>query len=116
MRLITYRVDGSTKLGAWIEGGLLIVDLAAAARAEKVNLAPFNSMQALIEAGPTYWDIAKSLVSGAAGSSSTLKTEDVVLRSPLPRPPHIRDCISFEPHLRNPTPSAITLMSQGAPT
>src|SRR5882757_2579032 len=115
MRLITYTVDGSTKLGAWIEGDLLIADLAAAALAEKVDLVPFSSMQALIEAGPIYWDIAKSLVSRAAGSSSTLKTEDVVLRSPLPRPPHIRDCISFEQHLRNATQSSITLMCQAAP-
>jgi 2-keto-4-pentenoate hydratase/2-oxohepta-3-ene-1,7-dioic acid hydratase in catechol pathway len=94
MKLVTFRGDdGADRLGAWIEDGTAIVDLQAA-RAEPA----FASMLALIEAGDDALDAAKAIVA-APPAGSVIDRAAVTLRTPLPAPPQIRDCLCFEEHL-----------------
>jgi 2-keto-4-pentenoate hydratase/2-oxohepta-3-ene-1,7-dioic acid hydratase in catechol pathway len=110
MRLISYETDGQTKLGSWIDGDTRIVDLASAEEA----YAAFSSMQALIEAGPPAWARARELTADPP-VAAIIPTAAVTLRAPLPRPIHIRDCLSFEQHLINATKATVELICSNAP-
>jgi 2-keto-4-pentenoate hydratase/2-oxohepta-3-ene-1,7-dioic acid hydratase in catechol pathway len=95
MRLVTYSAaDGADRLGALIEGDTAIVDL------HKAKADPaFASMLALIEAGDDALHGARAIVATAPGAA-VIDAASVTLRTPLPRPPQIRDCLCFEEHLK----------------
>ena len=95
MRLVTFRgADGADRLGALIENDTAIVDLFRA-RAEPA----FASMLALIEAGDDALEGARRIVSDPP-AGAVIEATSVALRTPLPRPPQIRDCLCFEEHLK----------------
>lgn len=95
MRLVTFAGDdGTNRLGALIENDTAVVDLYAA-RA----VPAFASMLALMEAGDDALDAARAVVADPP-PASIHPTESVALRTPLPAPPQIRDCLCFEEHLK----------------
>ena len=95
MRLVTFRgADGADRLGALIENDTAIVDLFRA-RSEPA----FASMLALIEGGDGALEGARRIVAGPP-AAAVIEAASVTLRTPLPRPPQIRDCLCFEEHLK----------------
>ena len=99
MRLVTYLRHGEVRVGAWINGDAQVVDLKSAA--EKVDgtaLLAFQSMQSLIEAGPRFWQRARTII-GSPPSDAVLATTECTLLAPLPMPVQIRDCLCFPHHL-----------------
>lgn len=63
------------------------------------------TMLDLIEAGDEALDAAREVLSeaehGHRGAWASIASGSVVLRTPLPQPPQIRDCLMFEDHLVN---------------
>lgn len=100
MRLVTFsRAGGPPRLGALLPrdpGQLLDLQQADGARAAASSGA-FASMQALIEAGPRAWDLAR-VVLEAAPDEGVIAAADVGLLAPLPRPVRMRDFSVFESH------------------
>lgn len=95
MRLVTFTRDGGPeRLGALIENDDAVVDLYAA-----TAVPAFASMLALIEAGDDALDAARTVVANPP-PVTVHPTERVALRTPLPAPPQIRDCLCFEEHLK----------------
>jgi 2-keto-4-pentenoate hydratase/2-oxohepta-3-ene-1,7-dioic acid hydratase in catechol pathway len=95
MRLVTFRgADGADRLGALIESDAAVVDLFHA-RAEPA----FASMLALIEDGDDALEGARRIVADPP-AGAVIEAASVTLRTPLPRPPQIRDCLCFEEHLK----------------
>lgn len=86
MKLVTYTRGGEPRVGALNASEDGIVDL------------PFDSMQALIEAGPTGLDRARD---AAAKASSFVPMQDATLLAPVPVPVQMRDFVAFEQHLLN---------------
>jgi 2-keto-4-pentenoate hydratase/2-oxohepta-3-ene-1,7-dioic acid hydratase in catechol pathway len=100
MRLITYEHQGQQALGAWIDKDQRIVDLArAAAVAGSPAPAAFQSMQALIDAGPQAWAVARQLVAQPHAGAVHATLECKIL-APLPRPIQLRDCLCFPGHVQ----------------
>lgn len=101
MRLITYRDGpGPARVGAWIEGDALVLDLAEALRRRgRPEAAACASMQALIEAGEGAWDAAREAVAAPA-EQDCVPTARVQLLAPVPVPVQMRDALAFELHLR----------------
>ncbi len=97
MRLVTFVASGQQRIGALADGNARIVDfLAASSNAG----AAFNSMLALIEAGPAALVRAREIAAEAQRSGrGMVETESVKLLSPLPTPPQMRDFLCFEKHL-----------------
>ena len=95
MRLVTFRgADGADRLGALVENDTAIVDLFRA-RAEPA----FASMLALIEGDDDALAGARKIVADPP-AGAVIEAASVTLRTPLPRPPQIRDCLCFEEHLK----------------
>ncbi len=94
MRLVTFRHDDEVdRLGALIEDDQCIVNLTST-RDEPA----FSSMQDLIDAGPDALDALRSVVRNPP-AGSVIERDAATLRTPLPEPPQIRDCLCFEAHL-----------------
>ncbi len=97
MRLVTFVAFGQQRIGALADGDARIVDFLATR--ENAGAA-FNSMQALIEAGPAALDRAREIAAEAQRSRrGMVETKSVKLLSPLPAPPQLRDFLCFEKHL-----------------
>lgn len=112
MRLYTYGVDDE-RVGAEIDGAQL-VDLARAASLHGAADPAFSSMQALIEAGPTALDSARSLIANPPAEAVT-PIAGLKIRAPLPRPRKIRGFSVFERHLVQATEGAARTMASGEP-
>ncbi len=100
MRLITFKHQNKEKLGAWINNDQQIVDLLLAASFSKIeNPMIFESMQNLIDAGPTGLTIAQELVISPM-EFCLVSTQEVLILAPLV-PVQLRDFLCFEQHLIN---------------
>lgn len=99
MRLITFRHDDRTAIGAWIDDDRRIVDLARAACIAGRPADAFASMHDLIESGDAGLALARTLVH-APPAEAVLATDAVRLLAPVPRPIQMRDALAFEQHLR----------------
>ncbi|MDD9936140.1 MAG: fumarylacetoacetate hydrolase family protein [Myxococcales bacterium] len=112
MRLVTFREGRSrtARLGALVEDDQLL-DLTAAGDAPA-----FASMLALIEAGPEAWARARALTATAQRDHRLPRDENPLL-APLPRPPQMRDAMSFHLHIRQSNLGAAKLraMASGEP-
>jgi 2-keto-4-pentenoate hydratase/2-oxohepta-3-ene-1,7-dioic acid hydratase in catechol pathway len=105
MKLLTFEHQDSEYLGALIDRE--VINLSASAPREIA----FSSMQNFIEAGQPALDRAyEILASGKAEKAS----DQINWLAPLPLPAQIRDCLSFEEHLKNAFESAIKLSAMGA--
>jgi 2-keto-4-pentenoate hydratase/2-oxohepta-3-ene-1,7-dioic acid hydratase in catechol pathway len=105
MKLLTFELQGSQHLGALTDAG--VVNLSAAVPDESA----FSSMQDFIEAGQPALDRAYAVL---ASSPATLASDQIKWLAPLPVPAQIRDCLSFEQHLKNAFNSAVKVSAMGA--
>jgi len=96
MKLVTFRSAQGDKLGAL--AGDMVVDLRRSAQIAGMSLLSFDSMQALIDAGPVAWDDARTLIASADGDAVQPLAE-TRLCAPLPRPIRLRDCSLFLEHM-----------------
>ena len=94
MKLATFRYGNDTdRVGALTSTGDSLVDLTAAAG--------LTSVQALIEAGETGLDLARSAVEAPnAQAKISCPSTEAILRAPIPVPPQIRDFSVFPLHIR----------------
>ena len=105
MKLLTFEHQDSQYLGALIDRE--VINLSASAPREIA----FSSMQNFIEAGQPALDRAyEILASGKAEKAS----DQINWLAPLPLPAQIRDCLSFEEHLKNAFESAVKVSAMGA--
>ena len=101
MKLATYRLDGSNRVGAVDSENSRVFDLAAAAGLAGASAAPFASMQALIDADDAGLDLARGLIAKHAVEPKLWADIDVVeLLAPLPEPRQMRDGMSYATHIR----------------
>ncbi|MBR1220316.1 fumarylacetoacetate hydrolase family protein [Bradyrhizobium sp. U87765 SZCCT0131] len=100
MKLATYRVGGTDRVGLVHDHDSRLFDLAAAAtRAGKPDPA-FQSMLALIDAGPAALDTAQALLSRHGGDDDlSLPVAGAELLAPVPEPRQMRDGMSFPLHI-----------------
>lgn len=110
MKLATFAIDRVDRLGALLPDGRMI-DLAETARRHGADAQPFASMQALIEAGETGLDAARALLDDGSRTVA-VDLGAAKLRAPLPRPVQMRDCLSFEMHLKNAFESTMKLAAR----
>jgi 2-keto-4-pentenoate hydratase/2-oxohepta-3-ene-1,7-dioic acid hydratase in catechol pathway len=103
MKLLTFRRDGAEHLGALADDGHTVVPLAAASRARDGRPAPGSgSLPELLHAGPAAIDGAARLVEWARDAPEvTVDLAGVELLAPVPRPPALRDAMTFETHVIN---------------
>jgi|GEM_PF-5750712 len=104
MKFATYRDEaGAEKLGLMDATGGMLINLDAAARRLLGRHVPeMTSMLAFIEGGEEALALARTLFdSGAVLPEERVVLSATTLLAPLPLPPQIRDCMSFEQHLRD---------------
>ena len=97
MKLVTFCRDGSggeDRVGALIENDTAVVDLS-----RSPGGSAFSSMLALIHAGGEALEAAR-LASVDPPARSVIPAGSITLRTPVPEPPQIRDCLCFEEHLK----------------
>lgn len=101
MKLVTFtKKDGGERIGALIGGESQVLDLRAAGELSGAADNPaLASMLAFIEAGGPALDTARRLL-GNPPDEAVLESGDITLRTPVPKPPQIRDCLCFEAHLK----------------
>jgi len=102
MKLATFRYsDDRDRLGIVLSNDRKLLDIQAAHELETgaPNPALF-SLQAFIEGGERALELGREMAAEAPDTCIT-PIADVTLRTPLPKPPQIRDCLCFEEHLIN---------------
>jgi 2-keto-4-pentenoate hydratase/2-oxohepta-3-ene-1,7-dioic acid hydratase in catechol pathway len=101
MKLATFVSASGPRVGAVDTSKGTILDLAEAARVATGRSDPaFADMLALIDAGAAGLARAERLV-GEWPRAATCSLADTRLLAPLPEPRQMRDCLTFELHLRN---------------
>jgi len=100
MKLATYRLNGSDRIGLVHAGDSKLFDLAAAAeRAGKANPA-FASMLALIDAGDAALDAARTIFDARKGEDDlSIAVAGADILAPVPEPRQCRDGMSFPLHI-----------------
>jgi 2-keto-4-pentenoate hydratase/2-oxohepta-3-ene-1,7-dioic acid hydratase in catechol pathway len=106
VKLLTFRRDGAEHLGALAGDGRAVVPLAAASRARDGEpAAGTGSLLELLHAGPGALDNAAGLVAWATGPDAApeaaVPLAGLELLAPIPRPPSLRDAMTFEAHVVN---------------
>lgn len=104
MKLLTYEFESRQRLGVLVEGG--VIDLTAH------NDPAFRSMQDLVEGGEAALQRARAV---AAAVANPTPADSVRWLSPLPVPAQMRDCLSFETHLKNSFAASVRLATKDAP-
>ena len=101
MKLATFERGGHVGVGVVDTGGDQILDLGRASEVASGQRHPaFASMLALIDfAGPGLEAARK--IAAQWPSAASLALDSVRLLAPLPEPRQMRDCLTFELHLRN---------------
>lgn len=101
MKLATFILNGDERLGVVDTDHDKLLDAQSAhRRATGSGLSAFESMQALIDAGPDALDQLARLVD-AADDVDHHSLSSVAWAAPLPRPRQIRDFLLFEKHVVN---------------
>jgi 2-keto-4-pentenoate hydratase/2-oxohepta-3-ene-1,7-dioic acid hydratase in catechol pathway len=101
MKLATFNRGGHNAIGVVDTGRGQILDLGAASELTAGTPSPaFANMLALIDAAGPGLEHARRLAAQWP-SAAALPLDQVRLLSPLPEPRQMRDCLTFELHLRN---------------
>jgi 2-keto-4-pentenoate hydratase/2-oxohepta-3-ene-1,7-dioic acid hydratase in catechol pathway len=101
MKLATFSEGGRQAIGVVDTAKGHVLDLAEASRLVTRKADPaFASMLALIDAAGPGLDRARELVA-AWPATAAVPLSSVRLLSPVPEPRQMRDCLTFELHLRN---------------
>lgn len=108
MKLLTFQGPGQTPLlGALVDEGRKIAALQAANKVlERRERACFGDMLAFLRAGAEARAQAEEAIEIALTQrlpDTLLRSDEVRLLAPLPRPESIRDCMAFEDHIINAT-------------
>jgi 2-keto-4-pentenoate hydratase/2-oxohepta-3-ene-1,7-dioic acid hydratase in catechol pathway len=114
MKLVTFKYEGEDtagsqgvaqgiaqgdRVGILNEGGTQALDLKLSSNLTNSASDPaFESMLAMIEGGSPALDAARRVLDAPHDEAWT-DLGAVTLRSPIPQPPQIRDCLCFEEHL-----------------
>ena len=100
MKLVTFKEkDGKLQLGALIHDDRGVLNLQTAFKQEFGKASPhFHSMISIIEGGKKALELAENLIVQSSGQA-IYKLDDITLKTPIPQPPQIRDCLCFEKHL-----------------
>jgi len=88
MKLISFELEGKVKFGAYEDN--MIYDLHALDQKISDNMADF------LNAGESQIQLAKNAIND---NSPSISIEDVVLLSPVPSPPSVRDAYAFRQHV-----------------
>ena len=88
MKLISFELEGKVKFGAFEDN--MIYDLHALDQKISDNMADF------LNAGESQIQLAKNAIKD---NSPSISIEDVVLLSPVPSPPSVRDAYAFRQHV-----------------
>jgi 2-keto-4-pentenoate hydratase/2-oxohepta-3-ene-1,7-dioic acid hydratase in catechol pathway len=119
MKLVTFDTGaGNARLGAVVDDGARILDLAGAAELSGVNGDAFASMIDLVNSGEIGLRWATDLVSGVSGGrlDAALRAyEGTRLYAPLPRPEQLRDFLCFERHLKQARRQRLRLVAGKSP-
>lgn len=99
MKLATFTHADADRVGVLLDDETKLLDLAAAAMSSGVEAAPFATMLALIDAGPSGLEAARALRANPP-SAAVVSLSEVALRAPLPEPRQMRDCMAFEKHVK----------------
>jgi 2-keto-4-pentenoate hydratase/2-oxohepta-3-ene-1,7-dioic acid hydratase in catechol pathway len=100
MKLATFQLGGSERIGIVHSGDARLFDLAAASERDGARNSAFASMLALIDADDAGLDAARALFE-KRGKESDLSVDlaAVALLAPLPQPRQMRDGMSFATHI-----------------
>ena len=100
MKLVTFtEKDGKLQLGALINDDRDVLNLQTAFKQENGKISPhFHSMISIIEGGKKALELAENLIVQSS-REAIYKFDDITLKTPIPQPPQIRDCLCFEEHL-----------------
>lgn len=116
MKLATYAIESTRRIGALTADGNHLVDLAAAADGRDDGA--FASMLDLIEGGEKSLDLARDVAAAAEKAGDHLvPLGDVRLLAPIPVPPQVRDASVFPIHVRQ-APAGMQMLAaelQGKP-
>ena len=88
MKLISFELEGKVKFGAFEDN--MIYDLHALDQKISDNMADF------LNAGESQIQLAKNAIND---NNPSISIEDVVLLSPVPSPPSVRDAYAFRQHV-----------------
>ena len=88
MKLISFELEGKVKFGAFEDN--MIYDLHALDQKISDNMADF------LNAGESQIQLVKNAIND---NSPSISIEDVVLLSPVPSPPSVRDAYAFRQHV-----------------
>ncbi|MDR6817487.1 2-keto-4-pentenoate hydratase/2-oxohepta-3-ene-1,7-dioic acid hydratase in catechol pathway [Neorhizobium sp. 2083] len=102
MKLATFRSStGSNHIGIVYDGDRRLFDLTSSAEQAGGDASDFSSMLALIDAGDAGLEKARTLFAARSSDAGlTMAIDSVELLAPLPRPRQMRDCMSYETHIR----------------
>lgn len=101
MKLSSFRVNGTDKIGIVHDGDSQIFDIALAASRDGVHTSSFSSMLALIDAGERGLDLARNLFARHGSDIDwSHALSDVEILAPLPEPRQMRDGMSFPLHIQ----------------
>jgi 2-keto-4-pentenoate hydratase/2-oxohepta-3-ene-1,7-dioic acid hydratase in catechol pathway len=101
MKLITYKDNGGTHVGALIDDGEGIADLKVGAESKGIGSHHFTDMLTLISGGDEALEAARLIEKHAlATGEGVVAATDVKILAPVPRPPFIRDFSCFEEHIK----------------
>ena len=103
MRLVQYRTKGGSRLGILVDGR--IVDVAAEAEKRRLNVAPFHSTLALLEAGPEASEFVREL----SADEQSLPQEQADFNYPVPGRKIVAIGLNYLDHAKEagqPVPSA----------
>jgi 2-keto-4-pentenoate hydratase/2-oxohepta-3-ene-1,7-dioic acid hydratase in catechol pathway len=119
MKLVTFEVAGRQRIGAMLDDLATIADLQAGAELVRGGAKPhFETMLALIEAGPAALDEARAVVAAIAGGKADAarrRLADVRLLAPVPVPQQMRDFLAFETHYRQARARALKIRAATFP-
>ena len=113
-KFATYRNKNAVHVGIVHDHDRRLFDLSAGAERAGGSAETFRTMLDLIDGGAAAIDHAARLFSDRKGEDDlSVNVADVELLSPVPRPRQMRDCMSFETHIRQSWRGAEKLAAAG---
>lgn len=115
-KFATYKVGYAPRIAIVHGADNRLFDLAAAAARAGFPTHAFATMLDLIDAGDAGLDLAARLFDDRGGEEDLSVAMDAVeLLAPVPRPRQMRDCMSFEMHIRQSWVGAAKLLAKDDP-
>jgi 2-keto-4-pentenoate hydratase/2-oxohepta-3-ene-1,7-dioic acid hydratase in catechol pathway len=101
MKLATVQINDYRRIGAVMNDGEALLDLAEAHQILSSGVSPyFMDMLSFIDGGQDALALASAYLDEAP-DKAVYPLNKVILLAPIPEPRQIRDCLAFEEHLKN---------------